>query len=196
MSWSTSEIRVRLALWNRFKPSSKIILLCLLTVPRRYFFCGLFLLYVLCVSYLGVCSLLPCGHLLGKDWPLSSCLWCLIVFLSLSHWQRKTAVSGSSPQLTLKKGAPGDQVWDLLCLQLASYLERGPLMWMMPLHLHVNQKSDYDDIWYPGSGVVLDCIDFSSLPPLFQHMIVFNSLPAIGDFWVLLITSENSLDPD
>ena len=43
-----------------------------------------------------------------------------------------------------KKGAPGDQVWDLLCVQLASYLERGPLMWMMPLHLHVNQKSDYD----------------------------------------------------
>ena len=55
-------------------------------------------------------------------------------------------MSGSSPQLTLKKGAPGDQVWDLLCVQLASYLERGPLMWMMPLHLHVNQKSDYD-IW-------------------------------------------------
>ena len=26
-------------------------------------------------------------------------------------------------------------------MQLASYLERGPLMWMMPLHL--NQKSDY-----------------------------------------------------
>ena len=23
---------------------------------------------------------------------------------------------------------------------------RGPLMWMMPLHLHVSQKSDYDDI--------------------------------------------------
>ena len=53
-------------------------------------------------------------------------------------------MSGSSPQLTLKKGAPGDQVWDLLCVQLASYLERGPLMWMMPLHLHVNQNSDYD----------------------------------------------------
>ena len=64
------------------------------------------------------------------------------------NWQRKTAVSGSSPQLTLKKGAPGDQVWDLLCVQLASYLERGPLMWMMPLHLHVNQKSDYDMIWW------------------------------------------------
>ena len=65
-------------------------------------------------------------------------------------WQRRTAVSGSSPQLTLKKGAPGDQVWDLLCVQLASYLE-GPLMWMMPLHLHVNQKSDYD-MMKPRSG--------------------------------------------
>ena len=58
--------------------------------------------------------------------------------------RRQTAVSGSSRQLTLKKGAPGHQVWDLLCLQLASYLERGPLTWMMPLHLHVNQKSEYD----------------------------------------------------
>ena len=28
-------------------------------------------------------------------------------------------------------------------MQLASYLEGGPLMWMM--HLHVNIKSDYDD---------------------------------------------------
>ena len=54
-------------------------------------------------------------------------------------------LNGSSRQLTLKKGAPGDQVWDLLCMQLASYPERGPLMGMMPLHLHVNQKSDYDD---------------------------------------------------
>ena len=25
----------------------------------------------------------------------------------------------------------------------ASYLEGGPLMWMLPLYLHVNQKSDY-----------------------------------------------------
>ena len=30
-------------------------------------------------------------------------------------------------------------------MQLASYLEGGPLIWMMPLHLHVNQKSDCDD---------------------------------------------------
>ena len=55
-----------------------------------------------------------------------------------------TAMSGSLRQLTLKKGAPEDQVWDLLFVQLASYLEGGPLMWMMPMHLHGNQKSDYD----------------------------------------------------
>ena len=28
----------------------------------------------------------------------------------------------------------------LLCVQLASYLERGPLMWKILLHLHVNQN--------------------------------------------------------
>ena len=39
---------------------------------------------------------------------------------------------------------PGDLVRDLPCMQQASYLEGGPLMWMLPLYLHVNQKSDYD----------------------------------------------------
>ena len=32
-------------------------------------------------------------------------------------------------------------------VQLISYLEGGPLMWIMPMHLHVNQKSDYDMIY-------------------------------------------------
>ena len=59
----------------------------LLTFPRRHIFCGSFffcLVFVLplCTS---VCFL-PCGHLLGKGWPLGSSLWCLIVSLSLSHW--------------------------------------------------------------------------------------------------------------
>ena len=30
-------------------------------------------------------------------------------------------------------------------MQQASYLEGGPLMWMLPLYMHVNKKSDYDD---------------------------------------------------
>ena len=30
--------------------------------------------------------------------------------------------------------------WDLPCMQRASYLEGGPLMWMLPLYLHVYLK--------------------------------------------------------
>ena len=41
---STPELSVRLAPLNRFKPSSKSILL---TVPRRCFICGSFLLFML-----------------------------------------------------------------------------------------------------------------------------------------------------
>ena len=40
-------------------------------------------IHVLCLSWFRVCSLLFWVHLLGKGWPLCSCLWCLIVFLSL-----------------------------------------------------------------------------------------------------------------
>ena len=39
---------------------------------------------------------------------------------------------------------PGDQVWDLLRVQLVIYLEWIPLMWMMPLYLHVDRKLDHD----------------------------------------------------
>ena len=34
---------------------------------------------------------------------------------------------------------------DMPYMQKASYLEWGPLMWMLPLYLHVNQKSVDDD---------------------------------------------------
>ena len=30
------------------------------------------------------------------------------------------------------------------CMQQASYLEEGPLVWMLLLYLHVNQKSNDD----------------------------------------------------
>ena len=107
---------------ERFKPSSKIFLL---TVPRRHFFCGSFVdLYVLCISCFHLYSLLPCGHLLGKGWPLGSCLWCLIV---LCHFP----------------------------------------------------------MWYPGSGVVLDCIDSWSLPPLYFGIHFSIQIPAVHDlFWL------------
>ena len=77
VSWSTSELRVRLAPWNWFKPSSKIFywpfqggtsfvdLLC---------FCS-----VLCLlCFVRVCLYVLCGHLLEKGWPLGSRLWCLL----------------------------------------------------------------------------------------------------------------------
>ena len=98
--WTKGEVGTPL---NRFKPSSKIFywpfqggtsfvdLLC-------------FFLYCVCCAFVSVCLYVPCGHLLGKGWPLGSRLWCLTVGLSLSHW-------------------------------------------------------------YPGSGVVLDCIDSWSLHP-------------------------------
>ena len=61
---------------------------------------------------------------------------------------REGLQSGSSRLWTLMIDVPGDLVWDLPCVQQASYLEGGPLMWMLPLYLHVNQKSDYDDMIY------------------------------------------------
>ena len=68
-----------------------------------------------------------------------------------SSWQRGIAESGSAQLSTLMIGILGDLVWDLPCVQ---QLERGPLMWMLPLYLHVNQKSDYDMIWYMGKEVI------------------------------------------
>ena len=36
-----------------------------------------------CYAFVRVCLYVPCGHLLGKGWPLGSRLWCLTVSLSL-----------------------------------------------------------------------------------------------------------------
>ena len=49
--WSENvkcELWVKLAPRNQFMPSSKMFLL---TVPKRYFFCGSFVFFVSCVSY-------------------------------------------------------------------------------------------------------------------------------------------------
>ena len=86
MSWSTSELRVRLShcetglcppikyfYWLFQGGASFVDLLC-------YFF------LVFGYVFVRLCLLMPCGHLLGKGWPLGSCFWCLIVKLSFSHW--------------------------------------------------------------------------------------------------------------
>ena len=86
--------------WNRFKSSSKI---CLLTDPRRYFFCGSFMLFLSCVCYAFVrfCLLMPCGHLLGKGWPLGSRLWCLIVSLPVGFLLLRYSVLYTVESLSL-----------------------------------------------------------------------------------------------
>ena len=65
-----------------------------------------------------------------------------------SSWQRGIAESGSSWLSTLMTDVPGDLVSDLPCVQQASYLEGGPLMWMLPLYLHVNQNPIMMMIWW------------------------------------------------
>ena len=103
MAWSSSELRLRLAPLNRFKPSSKYFTDRSKAVLLMWIF-YVFFLSCVCYVFVRVCLIVLCGHLLGKGWPLDSRLWCLTVSLSLSHW-------------------------------------------------------------YPGSGVVLDCIDSWSLYP-------------------------------
>ena len=46
----------------------------------------MFFLSCVCYAFVHVFLFVPCGHLLGKSWPLGPSLWCLIVSLSLSHW--------------------------------------------------------------------------------------------------------------
>ena len=81
LSWFTSEIRVRLVPSTMFKPSS----------IRYWPFQGVAFYvdsFVICV-----CSLQPCCHLLGKDWPLGS-LVCG-VFLYSCHvpiWRPKSVL--------------------------------------------------------------------------------------------------------
>ena len=75
---STSESRVRLAPWNWFKPSRKVFYW---PFQGGTYFVDLLCFFVLsCVFYVfvRVCLYVLCGHLLGKGWPLGSCLWCLL----------------------------------------------------------------------------------------------------------------------
>ena len=83
--WTKGEVGAPLR-W--FKLFSKIFLL---TVPRRCFFYGSFMLFLSCFV-MHVCLLMTCGHLLWKGWPLRSRLWCLIVTLSLTHWYSVSGV--------------------------------------------------------------------------------------------------------
>ena len=67
---------------NRLQPSSKIFF-----IDRSKALLLLWIIYVISVlCLLCLCLFVPCGHLLGKGWPLGSRLWFITVSLSLSHW--------------------------------------------------------------------------------------------------------------
>ena len=90
-----------------------------------------------------------------------------------SSWQRGIAESGSSRLSTLMIEICGDLMWDLPCVQQASNLEGGPQMWMLPLYLHVNQKSDYDIL-------ILQCIYQFIKPFLDNKMCIFEEYGAFN----------------
>ena len=82
--------RVRLASWNRLKPSSKIF-----HWPFQggtFLWTFYFFLSCVCYAFVCVCWYVPCVHLLGKGWPLVYHLWCLTVSLLLSHWYSGSCV--------------------------------------------------------------------------------------------------------
>ena len=56
-----------------------------------------------------------------------------------SSWQRGGAESGSSQLSTLMIETSAD-LGNLAWVQQASYLEGGPLLWILPLYLHINNK--------------------------------------------------------
>ena len=46
-----------------------------------------------CYAFMYVCLLMPCGHLLGKGWPLGTRLWCLLWFCYFAIWYPGTGVA-------------------------------------------------------------------------------------------------------
>ena len=86
--WTKGDVGAPL---NGFKPSSKIFYW---PFQGRTSFVDLLCFFLSCVCYafVRVCLHAPCGHLLGKGWPLGFRLWCLTVRLSLSHWHPGSGV--------------------------------------------------------------------------------------------------------
>ena len=70
-------VHVRLAPWNWFKPSIKIFYWPFQGGASLLIF-YVFALSCVCYVFVCVCLYVLCGHLLGKGWPLGSCLWCLL----------------------------------------------------------------------------------------------------------------------
>ena len=103
-----------------------------MTIPRRYFFKDHLCFCFLCFSCFRVYSFLYCVHLLGKDWPLGSGLWCLLYFCYFSMWYPGSGVvldcivSWSLPSFLL------------LNLMLTEYYIRNWIKMKIPTNNHCN----------------------------------------------------------
>ena len=140
VSWSTSTLRVRMA----HRETG-------LSPPVKYFTDrsnAVLLLWIICVNYVlwlscfRICSLLPCGHLKGKAWPLGPSLWSLLWFCYFPIWYPGTGValdcidswSMLSFLLLLSRiteyiiiGSGHTRYW--LCLCLYIFNKAGKLVW-------------------------------------------------------------------
>ena len=106
------------------------------------------------------CSHQPVTYRLMENLGLGGQRW------HRSSWQRGIAESGSSRVSTLMIETHGDLVWDLRCMQQASYLEGDPLMWLLPLYLQANKRSGDDDDKYSPKWErrqIFSCQSYSSL---------------------------------
>ena len=172
LSWSTSEIRVRLvrlSIWFfcwPFQGSTSFV------DP----FCYLCFMFIFCCL---VCSQQPCDHVLWKGYPLASLVCCVFLcFCYFPIW-----CSGSSNVLNYFNSwpLPTSLLWlsELLCLRCMAPLN---VCWHIYLMLSLSQSPAiactitfhfsfhwislcHFLIWCFGSGMVLDCIDSQSLPP-------------------------------
>ena len=99
-----------------------------------------------CYAFVRVCLYVPCGYLLGKGWPLGPRLWCLTVSL-LKYIQMQTYLLCFSVLCLL-----------CLCTRLFVCALWLPTGWPLGSRLWCLTVSLLLFHWYPGSGVVLDCI--------------------------------------
>ena len=135
--------------WNRFKPSSKIFLL---TIPRRYFFCGSCVCFMFCICVLiHIWTKGEAGALWNRFKPSSKiflltvprrCFFCGSFMLFLSCF----CYAFVRVCLLMHCGHLLGKAWPL-----------GSRLWCLIVKLSLSH-------WYPGSGVVFDCIDSWSMP--------------------------------
>ena len=157
MSWSTSELRVRLVQLNMFKPSSNLF------TDHSEALLLLWILFAIVLNFLCclVCSLQPCGHHSGLTSWLSG-VGCFLVFLSLSHmvsWVRYLMVSIPDLCLLLNLANSADwwnAVFNWLFLNkghIQAWLSTPPLLVVTKLWQYHPMKILVYNLPYPPSAL-------------------------------------------